>query len=230
MAGFGTLSLAQTVIGTLLDQRAVVLYKQPKVDLPALRAMYGTNTTSSITRDIINDLWGNQFYYEELFSGLADEIGNVNKVLNVTGANPYGISYMSARVNVESDLCDHPVEKGTIITDASIIQPVSAQVEVAMPTFFAERIYKTMLKMQQKKEDKIILQTKYGVYKDLVIQSFQYSLDAKTVDRSLFTLSLREVKEVQSYGTFGTLASNQTEFANASDANTIGTGTQVAEA
>ena len=33
MAGFGSVSLVQTAVGMLLDQRAIVLYKQPKDDI-----------------------------------------------------------------------------------------------------------------------------------------------------------------------------------------------------
>lgn len=228
MAGFGSISLAQTVIGTLIDQRAVVLYKQPNYE-----GLYGKipSAKKTFTEKLINELYGNQFAYEELFAGLAGKLGSdiLTKAANITGANPYGISYISANVDIESDLCDHPVESGMIMTDASIIRPVSARVEVAMPTFFAEKIYQSMYELQQKKSDKIILQTKYGVYKNLVLQSFSYSLDNNKVDRTIFTLQLREVMEVQPYGEFEFLASESQNIANASDANTISNGTQVAE-
>lgn len=225
MAGFGSISLAQTVVGTLIDQRAVVLYKQPKTS--------NTEPTlfNAIPDSIQHELWGNSLKYEELFAGLSDKIGSeaLRKVINVTGSSPYGITYISAKVNIESDLCDHPIETGEVLTDASIIQPVVAQVEVAMPTFFAERIYNSMLALQQKKNDKIILQTKYGVYKNLVLQNFTYSLENKTVDRTVFVLTLREVKEVAAYGKFKITASSVENVANASDIDTVSNGTQVAE-
>ena len=56
MAGFGSISLAQTVIGTLIDQRAVVLYKQPEID----------TKLNWLERKI----FGAGFSYDELFSGL----------------------------------------------------------------------------------------------------------------------------------------------------------------
>ena len=152
----------------------------------------------------------------------------VSSVANLTGTNPYGVTYISASVDIESDLCDHPVESGMIITDSSIIRPISARVEVAMPTFFAEKIYQSMYELQQKKSSKIILQTKYSVYKNLVLQSFSYALDNNKVDRTIFTLQLREVMEVQPYGEFEFLASESQNIADASDANTISNGTQVA--
>lgn len=221
MAGFGSISLAQTAVGTLLDQRAVVLYKQPKEDIKELSKI-------KLVNDVISDLWGSALQYEELFAGIANEFGSslVNRLTNISGTNPYGITYISAKVNIDSDLCDHPIETGKILTDARVIQPVSAQVEVAMPTFFAERIYKTMNDMQKSVDDKMILQTKYRVYKNLVLQSFGYSLDNNTVDRTVFTLMLREVMEVAPYGEFDFKAADQLK--NASDSNTVSNGTQVA--
>lgn len=214
MAGFGSISLAQTVIGTLIDQRAVVLYKQPEID----------TKLNWLERNI----FGAGFSYDELFSGLLGNLGLVSSVANLTGTNPYGVTYISASVDIESDLCDHPVESGMIITDSSVIRPISAKVEVAMPTFFVEKIYQSMYELQQKKSSKIILQTKYSVYKNLVLQSFSYALDNNKVDRTIFTLQLREVMEVQPYGEFEFLASESQNIADASDANTISNGTQVA--
>lgn len=230
MAGFGSISLAQTVIGTLIDQRAVVLYKQPETD--SVKKLLGsTKISDNITVDWDKELWGNALQYEELFAGLASLIRSeiITKLANISGANPYGITYISCRVNVESDLCDHPIETGRTLTDSSIIQPITAQVEVAMPTFFAERIYTAMNDLQQKKNFKIILQTKYGVYPNLVLQGFTYTLDNKTVDRTLFTLTLREVVEVESYGTFG-IAFNEDNIIDGSDLDTVSNGTQVAGA
>lgn len=225
MAGFGSISLTQTIIGSLIDQRAVVLYKQPKDKVDTL-------SKYNIVNDLVHELYGNALQYEELFSGLVSELGSdiLTKTANITGTNPYGITYISANVNIESDLCDHPIETGRVLTDASIIKPKTAQVEVAMPTFFAERIYQSMLKLQEAKEDKIILQTKYGVYENLVLQSFSYGLDRNTVDRTVFTLILREIMEVEPYGEFNFLASEASNIKDASDSDTISNGTQVARA
>jgi len=222
MAGFGSLSLAQTVVGTLLDQRVVVLYKQPKEEDNAKIKVLGVEIGSKLE----NDLWGKSLRYEELFAGIAEKLKSsaLTKAANITGTNPYGITYISAKVNKETDLCDHPIETGKILTDARVTQPVTAQVEVAMPTFFAERIYTVMNDYLHSTKDKIILQTKYNVYKNLVLQSFSYALDNKTVDRTIFTLTLREIMEVKARGTF----KSSTNIKKPSDTNTISNGTQVA--
>lgn len=232
MAGFGSISLAQTAIGTLIDQRAVVLYKQPNEEVTKAKIFGKTKVNSDITIDWDKELWGNAWTYEELFAGLASYLKSdfLTKATNISGTNPYGISYVSAKVNKETDLCDHPIETGKVLTDSRIVQPVTAQVEVAMPTFFAERIYKAMVDLQTSLDQKIILQTKYGVYKNLVLQSFSYSLENSTVDRTVFTLILREVMEVEPYGEFNFMSSKTANIAKVSDSNTINTGTQVAGA
>lgn len=221
MAGFGSISLTQTIIGTLIDQRAVVLYKQPS-------DFIGFDK-SWVQEYVLGEVWGYAFSYEELFSGLLGGLGALSSIPEVTGLNPYGITYIDAKVDIESDLCEHPVEDGTKIVDASIILPVKAEVNVAMPTFFAERIYNQMIDMFEKKKEKIILQTKYGVYKNLVIQNISYALEKDTIDRTVFTLELREVQEVPVYGDFGQIIADKDRIAFASDANTINIGTQMAE-
>ena len=146
MAGFGSVSLTQTAVGTLIDQRAIVLYKQPAI-IEEKSTIIG-KAWSAIT----NELWGQGAGYEELFSGLLSNIRDLETAANVTGTNPYGITYIDAKVNIESDLCDHPLESGAVVTDAAILLPVSAEVTVAMPTFFAQRIYNQMEDIYKNKE------------------------------------------------------------------------------
>ena len=221
MAGFGSISLVQTAIGTLLDQRAVVLYKQPADDAIVANTVAGK---------IIHDLVGSAFKYEELFAGLAGKLDNdtLTRLANITGKNPYGITYMDAKVNIESDLCDHPIESGAVVTDASIIMPVQADVTVVMPTFFAERIYEQMYDLYKAKKDKIILQTKYGLYKNLVLQNMEYELEHDTIDRTKFILTLREIQEYAVFDYFDKIAKEAEKIKNASDATTVNIGSQMA--
>ena len=219
MAGFGAVGLTQTAVGALLDQRAIVLYEQPEID---------KQDDNGIGTSISRELWGNQFKYKELFSGLLSSAGVIGQAANVAGANPYGITYIDAKVNIESELCDHPVEKGMVITDASIILPVSAEVTVAMPTHFAENIYNSMKDLYTLKKPKIILQTKYGLYKNLVLQNIEYELEPNSIDRAKFILTLREVQEIDAVGNMKEDVSNADNVANGSDASTVDTGGQVA--
>ena len=218
MAGFGKLSLTQTAIGTLLDQRAIVLYKQPEI-----------LSDNWVQRNIANELWGSTLKYEELFSGMLDMLGEFSqKIGSVAGVNPYGISYMDAKVNIESEICEHPVENGSLIADAAIILPVTAEVTVAMPTYFAQRIYKQMKDLFESKKEKIILQTKYGLYTNLVLQNIVYELEHDTIDRAKFILTLRQIQEVESYGIFKQeMVASAEKIKNPSDAPTVNIGSQV---
>ena len=103
---------------------------------------------------------------------------------------------MDADVDISSDLCDHPIETGQVITDSSIINPVSAEVRIAMPTAFYTKIYEDIKKYYIEKK-KIILMTKFGVYKNMVIQAMPYKLENASADRPVISLSLREIMEVQ---------------------------------
>ena len=106
--------------------------------------------------------------------------------------------------------------------------PVSAEVTVAMPTFFAERIYDQMRSMFELKKDKIILQTKYGLYKNLVLQNIEYELERSTVDRTKFVLTLRQIQEANTYDFYSKKVAEAEKIAKASDSTTVNTGSQVA--
>lgn len=222
MAGFGAVGLTQTAIGMLIDQRAIVLYEQPDIeekentDASWLERQKQDNKEAS-------GLWGLQFKYNELFTGLLDGQG-VEKIANVAGINPYGISYVEAKVNKESELCDHPVETGAILTDSSIILPTTAEIVIAMPTLYFEDIYNQIEEFRILKK-KIILQTKYGVYRNLVIKDVSFDLEHDTIDRAKFTLVLREIQEFISSTEEKSVSNNAKE---ASDVSTENTGTQVA--
>ena len=81
----------------------------------------------------------------------------------------YGISYMSADVNISSDLCKHPIETGEVVTDNAIINPIKATVRINMPTALYSRIYAEIEKHYINKDynnftDKIRDVPQYGDY------------------------------------------------------------------
>ena len=183
------LVLAETVVGSIIDTRNVVLWEQPAIDL--------NQVASSLNVDV-SDLDSNKILEEmiaankltELFTGFG--LGVLSRI---NGANAYGISYVNATVNQTSSLCTHPVESGGVITDNAIINPLKATVNIVMPTFYYTRIYDNMLAFYTGKR-KIMLQTKFGFYKNLVLVSMPHTLDNKDVDRVPIKLELQEVIEV----------------------------------
>lgn len=183
MANFfkNPLVLAETVVGSIIDQRALVLYEQPE-----------TIDFTTVTNDLENAIYElvDKNALKELFTGI--EVKHISKI---NGFNMYGISYMQGNVEISSDLCDHPTETGSVITDNAIVNPISIKVQVAMPTALYTRIYAQMVKYFQQKKF-ILVQTKFAMYRNMVIQAMPYKLENATVDRPIIELSLRQVMEV----------------------------------
>lgn len=186
------LVLAETVVGSVVDQRSVVLYEQEEF----------TDIKSEIMSDLLSWADGTILYptvqdfvqkrtLKELFTGM-----KIPYVSEINGFNVWGISYQDVSVSIESDLCDHPIETGQVITDASIIQPVSAELNIVMPTAFYTAIFEEVSKYYREKK-KIILLTKFGVYSNMVISAMPYRLEHGTVDRPVIALKLRQIMEVQ---------------------------------
>lgn len=185
------LVLAETVVGSVIDQRAVVLYKQEDFDAvkkkieSELRPIEG-----SILYPTVQDYVQKQTL-EELFTGV-----KVKYLSEINGFNMWGISYQDVNVDISSDLCDHPIETGQVITDASIINPVSAELNIVMPTAFYTTIFEEVMNYYKEKK-KIVMLTKFGVYSDMVISAMPYKLEHGTVDRPVIALRLRQIMEVQ---------------------------------
>lgn len=183
------LVLAETVIGSIIDQRNVVLWEQPAVDIEQLASAQNIPVADLDPNKILEEMIAaNQL--TELFTGFG-----LGELSEINGFNAFGISYLNATVNQTSDLCTHPVESGGIITDNAIINPLKATVNIAMPTFYYTRIYDNLLSYYTGKR-KIMLQTKFGFYKNLVLVGIPHTLDNKDVDRIPIKLELQEVIEV----------------------------------
>lgn len=183
MANFfkNPLVLAETVVGSIVDTRPLVFYKQPEnIDF------------SKITDDVGNEIQKlvDRRALEELFTGI-----DVPILSKINGFNMYGISYVQGEVKIESDLCDHPTETGSVVTDYAIVQPISMRIQIAMPTALYTRIYTQMIKCYQDKTF-ILVQTKFAMYRNMVIEAMPYKLENSTVDRPIIELSLRQIMEV----------------------------------
>lgn len=185
------LVLAESVVGSVVDQRSVVLYEQQDfVDIKSeLMSELLIASDGTVFYPTVQDLVA-KGTLKELFTGM-----RIPYVSDVNGFNVWGISYQDASVDISSDLCDHPIETGQVITDASIINPVSAEVGIVMPTAFYTAIYEEVSRYYREKK-KIVLLTKFGVYNNMVISAMPYKLEHGTVDRPVITLKLRQIMEV----------------------------------
>lgn len=186
------LVIAEQVVGSLIDQRSVVLYEQPEFDRAKTEletAMEDSKLGRALEPTVTDFI--NKQKLVELFTGI-----KIPYLSEINGFNMMGVSYMDADVSISSDLCDHPIETGQVITDSAIINPISAEVRIAMPTAFYTQIYEEIKKYYIEKK-KIILLTKFGVYKNMVIQAMPYKLENSSADRPVVSLSLREIMEVE---------------------------------
>lgn len=184
------LVVAETVVGSMIDLRNVVLYAQPEeiTNLPYHLTIDG-NTVNFHERSVEELVKRSELV--ELFTGIP-----VPHLSDINGYNMFGISYMNADVNISSDLCDHPVENGEVVTDNAILNPIEAKVSIVMPTAFYTRIYKEIEDYFVNKKY-IMLQTKLGLYRNLVIASMPYKMEKETIDRPQIELSLRQIMVVE---------------------------------
>ena len=178
------LVLSEVVVGSVVDTRAVVLYEQPEdVDWASVQNSTDENGNTLLSLVDTRSL-------KELFTGY-----EVPEVKRINGMNIYGISYVKADIDIQSDLCDHPIETGAVITDNAIIQPVSAKIQIAMPTAFKIRIYKEIERYFLEKKF-LMLQTSLALYRNMVVQAMPFELKNETIDRPVIELQLRQIMEV----------------------------------
>lgn len=223
------LVLSETVVGAITDTRALVLYEQPENIKFDSNAIYEKDEEGNIRLDkngkpIETDLLQlvDNRKLKEIFVGFADE--KYTRISRINGWNAYGVSYIKADVDITSDLCDFPIETGSVITDNAIIQPISIKMQVALPTAFYTRIYNEMIKYYQKKKY-IMVQTKFAMYRNMVIASMPFKLENETIDRPLVELNLRQVMEVEpQYINIGDGNSEIQNPKEASDADTVDIG------
>lgn len=223
------LVLSETVAGSILDTRSLVLYEQPENLKFDSSAIFEKDEDGNIKLDkdgkpIETNLLQlvDERKLKELFTGFYDN--KYTRVSKINGWNAYGVSYIKADVDITSDLCDFPIETGGIITDNAIIQPISMKIQVALPTAFATRIYTEMIKYYQKKKF-IMVQTKFAMYRNMVIQSMPFKMENETIDRPVVELTLRQIMEVEpQYIEIGNGSSEIQNPLDASDSDTVDVG------
>lgn len=223
---FNSLPLAQTVVGTLTEQRNIVLYKQEdNFGNTVLDVLTKGGDIEEVVKANVSELVGylvQKNELEELFTGI-----DVPYLSRLNGYNAFGVSYVDGKVSIASDIAEHPIEDGTMITDAAILKPVTAEIRVAMPTALYTRIYQQISDYYTKKK-KIMIKCKFGMIRDMVIAEMPFELKPDEVDRPIITLKLRQIIEVAPENILMEFAKNM--VANASDSDTQDNGLTVADA
>lgn len=223
------LVLAQNIVGSFLDNRAVVLYEQEDKYKSALDSFLDSDKKGldavvggvvANLKDTVGILVGLNGL-KELFIGI-----EIPVLSAINGFNAYGISYMSGSVDINSDIAEHPVEDGTVITDTAILNPITATVDISMPTALYTRIYRQIYDYYVNKK-KIMMKTKFGMIKNLVISAMPFEMTNASIDRPVIQLSLRQIVEVKTMYVSsggGDNSIQQETTLNASDSDTADLG------
>lgn len=200
------LVLAETIAGSLLDQRSVVLYEQDsleaaKAQIEAEKAHMETSlggyTQYLSLEPTIEDLVKKR-KLKELFSGIdmKEQVPIETPLISLSNFNIWGVTYSEAEINISSSVAEHPIETGQVIMDSSIRNPIKAKINIYVPTMYYTAIYDEIYRFYDEKK-KIIILTKFGLYENMVITAMPYRLQNSTVDRPLIQLELQEVREVE---------------------------------
>lgn len=179
------LVVAESAIGTILDRRSVILYDQPNSDW--VKSYTGSNPIGTFIGEILEKLT-----LTELFTGI-----EIPYLSQISGFSVWGITYESANVTIDSEMCEHPIESGQKITDTSILNPVSAEIVIRMPTALYTQIYEEIVDYYENKKP-IMMVTKFGTYDKMVISAMPYSLTHDEIDRPAIKLKLQQIIEVES--------------------------------
>ena len=196
------LVVAETVAGSLLDQRSVILYSQESLEcarrqIESEKSLVGQYIRRTSLQPTIEDLVKKR-KLTELFAGIdmKETYPRETPLISLSNFNMWGITYSDAEVNISSSIAQHPIETGQVIMDSSIRNPVKAKVNVYVPTMYYTTIYNE-IKTYFENKKKIILLTKFGMYENLVLAAMPYKLQASNVDRPVISLELQEVREVE---------------------------------
>lgn len=220
------LVLMQNVVGSTLEQRSVVLYKQDDdYELPVGEALRSGANFMGLVSANVEEVVGylvQKNGLEELFTGI-----EIPYLSDINGFNAYGVSYLDGKVSISSDIAEHPIEDGSVITDAAIIKPITAEVRIVMPTALYTRVYQQIYDYYVKKQ-KIMLKTKFGMIKNMVIAEMPFELKMEEIDRPVITLSLREIIEVSPENVLREFSADM--VANPDDSDTSDNGRRVANA
>ena len=220
------LALMQNVVGSTLEQRSVVLYKQDDdYKLPVGEALRSGTDFMGLVSANVDEIVGylvQKNELVELFTGI-----ELPYLSDINGFNAYGVSYLDGKVSISSDIAEHPIEDGSVITDAAIIKPITAEVRIVMPTALYTRVYQQVYDYYVKKQ-KIMLKTKFGMIKNMVIAEMPFELKMEEIDRPVITLSLREIIEVSPENVLREFSADM--VANPDDSDTSDNGRRVANA
>lgn len=193
LGGISVFNLSLEVAGLLINKKNVALY--------------------IINDDKKNTI--NKEFKQEILQPIKN--ATINKLAQVTGLFEANTVYMSAEINQNSKLMEHPVEDGTVCADYKVKMPTEITVKVTLPA----QQYEDILNELQEYKDKgqmIYIETKFGNFRNMQIISIPVQLTVENISRITFSIKFREV-----------LLPRRTDYIETleeQDKNTISSGTK----
>ena len=99
---------------------------------------------------------------------------------------------MKAQVKETSQMMNHPVESGTVVTDHKIINPI----EITIPLMVSSADYRSVYNSIRKvflESDFLTIQTKSGIYKNMLISNMPHDESPDAYNALMISLQLKEV-------------------------------------
>ena len=117
---------------------------------------------------------------------------NGQRVEILRGTEVYKADAMKYSEKRSSEICDHPIENGTPVTDHKIIQPREFTLTVALPALYGGMVLRT-LERYFLNSDKIIVKCATGVYRNMILTDKPTNITPNDLERPMYDLELKEV-------------------------------------
>lgn len=128
---------------------------------------------------------------------------------------------IKATIKEDSKLMEHPLETGATITDHTILLPLEIELSLVMTRGEYLDVYQR-IRQSFKNRDLLVVQSKSGLYENMIIQSCPHEEDAEMFDSLSMAVTLREVQLVTAQ--FAKLPAKKVR--NPSNASTVDKGQQ----
>lgn len=131
--------------------------------------------------------------------GLVSESKNVaiydgeREVLN--GNFLFSSSVLSANISDDSQLCEHPLESGAVVSDHKIFNPIEIDIRLSLPSWQFSEIYRELLLLYSNSV-KLRIKTKVEWYNNMVLTAIPHEEKAENFDKIVFDLHFKEVREI----------------------------------
>ncbi len=130
---------------------------------------------------------------------------------------------LKAEVKETSMVMSHPVETGVVLSDHHIINQTEINLSLIIKSEFYNSVY-VQMRNSFIAADKLSVQTRTGVYNNMIIADMPHTEDTEIYDAIVMALKLREVIFIVPGSNSGTSASSNFNPVNPANQNIISAG------